>query len=169
MTITFDTGKISPSQILVIIPAHLFGAIIGIVLFKTFIPILPNDIIQPLPYHTSWWMQNLIVEIVMNFAFVSLLLIVPYILEINRITTKLVSLPIVPLFLIKAPLDTCTFNPAITYALWYVNHCSSLTHNFVSLPLERIIGPLLGALFAGIFCNIYFPDDPNSWMRKKQI
>lgn len=147
----------------------MFGAIFGVVLFKSMLPFVPNEVVQPLQYQSTWWIQNLLMEIVVNFIYITILLVLPYIFEINRITTKLVSLPIVPLLLLKAPFDTATFNPAIIYALWYVNSCSSLYSNFSTLPLERIIGPILGALFAGIFCNRYFPDDPNSWTRKKQM
>jgi hypothetical protein len=153
----------------VLIPAHLFGAIFGVVVFKSVLPFIPNDVVQPLTYQSAWWLNNLLLEIVANFLYITILLVLPYILEINRITTKLVAVPIIPLLLLKAPFDTCTFNPAIVYALWYVNSCSSLFTNFSSLPVERIVGPILGALFAGIFCSRYFPDDPNSWTRKKQL
>ena len=129
---------------------------------------LSPQIIAPIPYQSSWWLQNLIVEIIFNFIYITVLLVVPYLLEINRITTKIVSLPLVPLFLLKAPLDTCTFNPAIIYGLWYVNNCTSLLSGFSSLQSERIIGPIIGAILSGIFCNIYFPDDPNSWSRKRK-
>jgi glycerol uptake facilitator-like aquaporin len=124
-------------------------------------------VIAPIPYQSSWWLQNLVMEVFYNFIYITVMLVLPYLLEVNRISTKAVSLPLVPLFLLKAPLDTCTFNPAIVYALWYVNHCTALFSGFSVLPSERIIGPILGAVLAGVFCNIYFPDDPNSWARRK--
>ena len=159
-------GKVSPAKTLVILPAHLFGAVLGVVIFKSFLPFIPNDVIQPLPYVSTWWLPSIVVEVLINFVYITILLVLPYILEINRITTKLVSLPVIPLLLC---FHASTFSPAIVYALWYVNNCSSIFMNFNSLPLERIIGPILGAIFAGVFCNRYFPDDPSSWTRKKHM
>jgi hypothetical protein len=95
-------------------------------------------------------------------------LVLPHLLDINGITSKLISLPIIPLFFIKTPLETSTFNPAIVYALWYVNNCTSLVAGFASLQAERIVGPLLGSVMAAMVCNEYFPVDSNSYSRRKQ-
>lgn len=37
-------GKVSPSKVMVIVPAHLLGSIVGIVMFKSVLPFIPNEV-----------------------------------------------------------------------------------------------------------------------------
>lgn len=117
-------------------------------------------------FDNSWRVGNLLTEVLVNFLYSSIVLVLPYILEINRIRKELLSIPILPLFFLKFPYETSTFNPTIIYALWFVN---SYTGSKIALPTERLIGPILGAILAGLFCNKYFPDDASSWSRKKTV
>ena len=118
---------------------------------------------SPLPYGESWWISNLIYEILFNFIYITVILVVPHLMEINRINKKCLSLPMLPFLL-----NSSTFNPAILYGLWYVQGCSFI-ENVGTLPIERIAGPIIAAILAGVFCNIYFPDNPASWVRKRTI
>lgn len=121
--------------------------------------------LEPLVYHQTWWVQNMFLESTWNFFYVLIILTVPYIIQVNRANNFLLSVPIVPLLLCTTPLETSTFNPAVTYALWYLRGCSSLYMNISTLQIDRIVGPLLGAVLAAIISNLYFPDDANSWKR----
>lgn len=105
------------------------------------------------------------VESLWNFFYVLIILTVPYIIEVNRVNKCFLSLPVAPFLLCTSPLQTSTFNPAIVYALWFLRGCSSMYMNVTALQIDRIMGPLLGAVFAAVICNLYFPDDANSWKR----
>jgi len=125
---------------------------------------------EPIAYQPSStsWMLNLTLEALYSFCYVSVMLVLPYMLQINRISKVYLSLPMVPLFLGPCPGQTSAFNPAMVYALWFVRACSSLhTHSssFSSLPLDRIVGPLVGATVAAMVCSVFFPDDTASWKR----
>ena len=66
--------------------------------------------------------------------------------------------------MIKVPDRGSIFNPAALYALWYVNGQTSGQWNFQA---EHLIGPILGAIAAGIICSKLFPDDPTSWRKSR--
>lgn len=106
-------------------------------------------------------------ELVVSFAYCLILLVVPHLFEVNRVSTKLVALTMLPVFLIKAPVFCSTLNPSIIYGLWYLHNSSSLLNIMNTLPFEHIVGPILGAVLAGLVCNVYFPDDPKSWTRSR--
>ena len=103
------------------------------------------------------------VEIISNFFYCTLILVLPYLLDINRLSRAWINIPFLPL---SAFHPAVTFNPGIAYGLWFVQNCS-LLKSVTSLPMERIIGPFVGAVLASVLCNLYFPDDPTSWTRKR--
>jgi hypothetical protein len=37
-------GKVSPSKVMVILPAHLLGSIVAVVIFKGLLPFIPNEV-----------------------------------------------------------------------------------------------------------------------------
>lgn len=129
--------------------------------FKTVLPFLPNQILRPVVFPSAHWASTLLLEAGLSFAYCMLLLVLPYILDVNRISSKLVNLPLLPLLL-----SASTLNPSLVYGLWYLHHCSSF-FSLQALPLERLAGPILGGMAAGLVCNVYFPDDPRSWARSQ--
>jgi len=90
----------------------------------------------------------------------------PELLQINRLSKYYLSLPIILLF-VGASFGRggglgCSINPAAEGALLRLqNHVSV---NEVILQLENMCGPLLGAVAAGLFCSKFFPDDEKSWI-----
>ncbi|RYY89649.1 hypothetical protein EON63_00285 [archaeon] len=123
------------------------------------------QVFTPIDYTNSSSFSGLIYEILLSFCYCLVLLVLPYIFDTNRSHRYIISLPILPLLFIRTPAHTSTLNPSVVYALWYINNCASLVNYSRSLPWDRILGPILGAVLAGIVCNVYFPDDPKSWTR----
>eukprot|EP01031_Cornospumella_fuschlensis_P031225 gene31225-37736_t len=159
-------GKVSPVRMLILIPAHMLGAIFGTLALKSFIPFLPNSVLTPINYSNSSSLSGLLYEVVLSFCYCLVLLVLPYIYDRNRYRQQyFISLPILPLLFIRTPAYTSTLNPSVVYALWYINNCGSLVNYSRTLPWDRILGPILGAVGAGVVCNMYFPDDPKSWTR----
>lgn len=101
----------------------------------------------------------------MTCAYICTIVAIPELLEVNRLPAYLVSVPIVLLMMIGVPNRGSLFNPAALYALSYVNGQTSGLWNFQA---EHLIGPILGAIAAGLLCSKLFPDDPGSW-RKGRI
>jgi hypothetical protein len=177
-------GKTSPSRIFVIIPAHLFGGIIGILFFRTFFPFLPSQVrvffllfesylihvflskvYSPITYDQTWWVTGSLTEIFCNFIYIIAVVILPEIFEVNRLKSIWVNLPMIPLFWFSFQ---STYNPAVVYGLWYIQSCS-LYKNVGNLPVERILIPLVASILVGIFVNMYFPEDPSCWIKKKTM
>ena len=155
-------GRISPSKLTVIIPAHFLGCIFGAVFFKTICPIAPDAVFEPVTYDATHLLEGMIKESIVVCIYVCTVIGVPDVLEVNRLPAYLLSVPIVPLLLVKVPDIGSTFNPAAVYALWYINGNTSGPWHFQA---EHMIGPILGSVAAGIICSKLFPDDPGSWRR----
>lgn len=109
------------------------------------------------------WPVALGTEIIVNFVYVITLLVLPYLLEVNRLSVMFVSVPLLPAILFS---DSC-FNPSIIYGLWSINS-NIFGTNSCDLNIIRIGGALLGALIAGWVTSTYFPDDSSSWSRKSK-
>jgi hypothetical protein len=74
-----------------------------------------------------------------------------------------------PIFFIGIPNLSCTLNPSAIYSLWYINRYNNSGGNKLlnnDLQLEHILGPIIGAIMSGLFCNLFFPDDKKAWKRK---
>jgi len=162
-------GKTNPMNLLVLIPAHFLGAVTAVVIFRTVFPFLPNKVYDPIFYQPTWWVENLAFESLWNFFYVLIMLTAPYLLQVNRINKIFLSLPLIPLFFLASPAQTSSFNPAIVYAFWFIKGCSSLYMNSSTIPIDRIVGPLIGAIIAAVVSNMYFPDDAASWKRNLNI
>jgi hypothetical protein len=157
-------GRISPTRLFLVIPAHFLGCVIGTVLFKTLCPIAPNSVFEPISYDSNVWFQAVMIEAFVMCAYICTIIAVPELLEVNRLPAYLVSVPISLLMLVKVPNRGSIFNPAALYALWYVNGQFSGNWKFQG---EHIIGLILGAVAAGIICAKLFPDDPGSWRKSR--
>ena len=105
----------------------------------------------------------LITETVANFFYATVILVLPYVLDVNRLHGWYSNIPLLPLLSISVS----TFNPAILFGLWALN-TNVLANNDCPLSITRIAGSCLGGLFAGWFCSNYFPDDPSSWTRSSK-
>ena len=187
------TGRISPQNMLVVIPAHFLGSIVGIVAFKTLIPIMPSvvsailypiwyliwstsnfkinivicfgtylQVFHPIVYNTFTLNSGLIIEAVMVFLYVVVMLVLPELIEVNKLNSKLLSIVLLPVMFFRNNSNWCSFNPAVIYALWSVNRGSQAA---AALPMEHISAQVLGAVSAGLFCNYMFPDCPTTWKR----
>lgn len=130
-----------------------------------------NQVFEPIVYshHDASWLVGLMMEIFVVFMYIVTIIVLPAILEVNKLNSRLLSIPILPLILFcRAPDKTITFNPAAVYALWYVNRnigASTDAGGFNPLQLEHLVGPIIGAILAGLFINYAFPDDPTTWIR----
>mmetsp|Transcript_17271 Transcript_17271/g.16604 ORF Transcript_17271/g.16604 Transcript_17271/m.16604 type:complete len:246 (-) Transcript_17271:112-849(-) len=153
-------GRITPSNLLVIIPSHFMGCMFGTVLFKCVCPIAL--VFEPIIYSPDFWFQGMITESIVMCMYICTLIAMPEILEVNRLPAYLCSLPMFLLMLVKVPDRGSALNPAASYALWYVSGQHAET-----FQAEHLVGPILGAILAGIICTKFFPDDPGSWRKSR--
>ena len=121
-----------------------------------------DKVFEPINYDSNFWLQGLIKESIVTCAYICIIVALPELLEVNRLPGYLVSFPIILLMLINTPDRGSMFNPAAMYALWCVN---GLTTGQWIFQAEHLIGPILGAITAGIICSKLFPDDPSSWRK----
>ena len=171
-------GRISPPQLLVVIPAHILGSMIGMVFFSLitfYIPYFPLSVFDPIVYKADKFIfPKLIIEVLVVFIYNVMIIILPELLTVNKLSPNLISFVAVPLSLIS----NTTFHPAALFVLWYVSNGHEWTiwphmiekSNVISissepLQLEYLLSPLLASLLAGLFCNKFFPDDPKAWRR----
>mmetsp|Transcript_14638 Transcript_14638/g.24230 ORF Transcript_14638/g.24230 Transcript_14638/m.24230 type:complete len:284 (-) Transcript_14638:1106-1957(-) len=183
-------NRITPSQIMLIIPAHFLGSIVGVVVFKTVFPFAPSSVVGQFTFQGSTMGLGLLVDVLAVFAYVVMVIILPELLAVNRLNSKILSASLVPMMFVRRSSSWCVFNPSVIYALWYLNRVlpesfadsgssisgsswwwwssstgslSGWTAYSTGLPVAYIIGPLVGAILAGMFCNYTFPDNNSSW------
>lgn len=154
------SGKVNPTRMLILIPAHLLGSIFGAVALKMIFPFLPSEVLRPLVFPSHNVFMTFFIETANHFFYCLILLVLPYLFDINRINSKWILLPLLPILIVPY----CTLNPGLTYALWYLRNCCILINARI-LHMERIAGAIAGAVLAGWVCNVYFPDDPKAWTR----
>ena len=105
------------------------------------------------------------IEIFVVCIFNCIIIALPEILVVNKLSDSWLSVPMIPLMLMAAPNKTAIFSPAALYALRYVN--GSMGNSVCSpVQVEHFIGPIIGAVLAGFICLRLFPDDPKSWIRR---
>lgn len=128
------------------------------------------QVFQPVMFNALKLNHGLLIEAFAVFAYVLITLVLPELIEVNKLNPQLLSVALFPLLLLRSNGSWCTFNPAIVYALWYVNRAASGSLYDVPsvLQLLHIVAPFLGAVLAGLFCNFMFPDSPTSWKRRSQ-
>jgi hypothetical protein len=126
---------------------------------------------QPIMYDRSDCVHDSIVELVVVFLYVTISIVMPVLLSVNRLSTKLMNIPMLPLFLIGVPNKGSIFNPGALYALWFVNRLSVANPEeaVFYLQLEHLVAPLVAAVLAGVFCSLALPDDSAVWIRKPKI
>ena len=95
-------------------------------------------------------------EAILNCLYCCCILILPDILAINKISKYTLSYTVLPLLLFTA----YSYNPAASYALWYLS-----SKSIYDLPLLSITSSFTGAFLAGLICNRFFPDSPATWRR----
>lgn len=118
---------------------------------------------DPIYCNSESTVSVLISESVSNFVLAAVLLVLPYVLEVNCLSVQYTNVLLVPLFVLSGS----SFNPSLTFGLWALNS-SILTANACTLNVLRISGSCFGALLAGWFCSNYFPDDASSWTRSNK-
>lgn len=156
-------GRISPTKLAVIIPAHFLGSIFGIVLFKTVFFFLSAELLAPIQFEDRSSIFTFIFETILVFLYTSAWIGVPEILVVNHLPANLLTWVCTPLLLFPIAIGGSSFNPAAVYALSYVHGSASQGH----IPSVHLIAPAVGAILAGTFCSKFFPDDPTSWRRIK--
>jgi len=130
--------------------------------YLTSLPSLQNY--APLVYQHNL-IYSFAVEILMVCVYVCIVLGLPELLMVNKLNSRLINIPILPLMLVGIPDKGTSFNPAVVYALWYINEGN--LHTYQNLQFERIVAPIVGAVVGGIICRKFIPDDPSSWKRKR--
>lgn len=126
-----------------------------------------NQSLSPIVYTVNNQLdalKGLLIETVLNCLYCITVVVLPELLKINKLSTRWLSLPLLPFLFIGAPNITATFNPAAVYALWYLG-----SPNWKDLQIEHIIGPMLGGYLAGRICLHYFPDDPQCWKKLPDV
>lgn len=153
-------GRISASKLTVVIPAHFLGCIVGTIVFHTFVPFAPSAIFEPIESQNMGVVVGGSIQVCVVFLYVCCLLIIPEMLEVNRLSRLFTTLLMLPLLIIG---HSVMFSPAALYALWYVN---GDRRNM--LDAEQLLGPIAGALAAGIFCSKMAPDDTSSYIHPER-
>lgn len=185
---------------LVIIPAHFLGSLVGIVAFKTLLPFWPTavrwlptvyatkpfihirmstlpvrQVYHPVEYEPVALISGIWIEAVAVGLYALIVIVLPEIIEVNKLNPKFLSLATLPVMLLRNNGNWCTFNPSVVYALWYVNRTYSgatltLSWSTIALPstmqVLHIVAPFLGGAIAGLICNRVFADSPTSWRRR---
>lgn len=141
-------------------PAHFLGSLIGLILFRSFLPFAPRSILEPIFCEPENKFMVGATEIAANFVVSCSLLVLPYVLEVNNLSQLYASVPSLPIYV----LSFSSFNPSLIFGLWCLNS-NVLSNNICSLNVLRISCSCFGALLAGWACGNYFPDDPSSWTR----
>jgi hypothetical protein len=128
--------------------------------------------------HPAVSIFGIVVEAVAVFLYVLVVLVLPEIIEVNKLIPKFLSVATVPLMLARNGGSWCTFNPSVVYALWYVNRAPVLSGGLLpalslahfalpsALQVLQFVAPFLGAAAAGVLCNCLFADNPTSWRRR---
>lgn len=120
-------------------------------------------------------MINMGFEAALLCAYTCLVIAIPALLQVNRASRLLLSLPVGLVLLLAATADArFCFHPTARGALWLVDRLDvaaagpegGLTMDQALVQLEGFMGPALGGIVAGLVCIKYFPDDPSSWKRK---
>lgn len=104
------------------------------------------------------------VQVMAVFLYTSCIIILPELIEVNRLNSKLLSILIAPIMFLRCNGFWCHFNPCVIYALWYINKVpgdySPLNHGIIGSQIA-------GSVLSGLFCNIFFPDNPTCWLRRE--
>lgn len=133
---------------------------------------------HPVVYNTATNSYGLLVEAFAVFCYVLIVLVLPELIEVNKLNPKFLSISMLPIMFLRHNGNWCTINPSVIYALWYVNRVYSNANGAYSLyslydlpsvlQLLHIVAPFLGAVAAGLFCNYLFADSPTSWRRRSE-
>ena len=105
-------------------------------------------------------------EALATFLVTVMILVVPEMLAVNKLNPKMLSVLMFPIMFLHYNAQWCNFNPSVAYALWYVNRTSYDIPSLVQWL--NVVAPCLGAVAAGLFCNVFFPDHPSSWTRRSE-
>lgn len=99
-------GRLSPMALIAAIPAQIIGNVMGLVIFKTLCPFAPNAAFEPVSYSddsSAWWscIPCLMRVVGSVFMYVCVLLVVPDMLQVNKYSTRLLSIPTIPFILLN--------------------------------------------------------------------
>jgi predicted MFS family arabinose efflux permease len=111
-------------------------------------------------------MKGFIVETSIVALYVCLMIVTPVVLETNGLTSKLLSIPALPLLFFGVPDRSSVFNPAVIFAMWFVNKFLHPGAVMSFMQAEHLVAPLLGAVIGGLLCTKWFPDDSKTWIRR---
>ena len=146
-------------SILVLLPAHFLGGILGVTIVKlflglssftksysaqAFLPIMygggSNSDASPMLL-LGWWV--FIKEILVTALFVLGLLVLPELLVLNRLPRQYAYACLLPLLLVRLPDQTPAFAPATLFSLWFTSRDTLReVHGVASIQYEH--GECLG-------------------------
>jgi hypothetical protein len=138
-------------SILVLLPAHFLGGILGVTIVKLFLG-LSGQALLPIMYGSSngetspmlllgWWV--FIKEILITALFVLGLLVLPELLVLNRLPRRYAYACLLPLLLVRLPDQTPAFAPATLFSLWFTSRDTLReVHGVTSIQYEH--GECLG-------------------------
>lgn len=159
-------GRLTPVQILVIIPAHFLGCILGVAIFYCLFPLNRDLALSPIIYNESTATFRLISEALLVFVYCVELVAIPEMLSVNKLPSSLIHFGLLPLLYISPLKKGTVYDPSILYSLWYMQNLFCDKSDHLSLQIEHFVGPTIGAIAAGLLCSRFFPDDPLHWKRK---
>jgi hypothetical protein len=140
-------------SVLVLVPAHLLGGIMGVTLVKLTMEWSPlscgsaAQALLPVMYGTSvdkanasmlmgWWV--FVEEILVTFVFVLSFLVVPELLLVNRLPRKYANVCALPLLLVRLPDQTPAFSPAALFSFWFTSRDAlHKTYGIASVQYEH--------------------------------
>jgi len=142
--------------VILLLPSHCLGTIAGVT-FVSFFLTVPEPIQYSDPDDILWW-RILALEAGLTALFVLGFHVVPEILRLNgfRGSILIFTIFVLPLMHIGVPDQGAIFCPEYLYTLWYVKKQHSPD---ATMQSAHLIGPVIGALVAGIFMSRYFPDN----------
>ncbi|KAJ1389471.1 hypothetical protein B484DRAFT_459677, partial [Ochromonadaceae sp. CCMP2298] len=158
-------GRLPPAQIMLVIPAHFVGSIIGTVAFRIVCPSAFALSLAPIAGNEGILSGAVLVETLAVFVYVCAVIVLPELIAVNRLNSRLLSLLLVPVMFASSGGAWCPLNPAMSYALWYASRHITSSGLGSAMPVGHIIAPICGAVAAGLFCNYFFPDNSSCWQR----
>mmetsp|Transcript_24322 Transcript_24322/g.34879 ORF Transcript_24322/g.34879 Transcript_24322/m.34879 type:complete len:285 (+) Transcript_24322:27-881(+) len=119
-------GRLNPQELLVLIPAHVFGSLMSITcasVLSSSISGLSDLAFQPIAFNQPPTISLYMLEIFLTTCFIISLIVLPQLFEVNRLNPSLIWIPLAAINLIGG--NILTFNPVGIYTLWFVNNGST--------------------------------------------
>ncbi|KAL3771869.1 hypothetical protein ACHAW5_003214 [Stephanodiscus triporus] len=149
-------GRLSPRELLVILPIHFLVPAITFRSLQLFIPsscALESEMYS----EESLWLVDVMRETFVNALFTVGLLVIPELLRINGIRRGFALLILYPVYSFGVDADgkASIFGPNVIYSL----SCANTSKALSLMQSSHLIGPMLGGILGGKIMSNVFPDD----------